>query len=138
MCGRPVTALRGFRRCLAALTPFDRSFVRHVSSMLARAAATIGDLPTARQSLRACADAPRMKTYEPEFELTVAALHAAELHMAQAADHAAWAAGLAADHQQWNVALAGYHAAARYGAPGRSGSRCEKPPPTSTGRSPGA
>ena len=84
--------------------------------MLARAAATVGDLSTARQSLDACADAPRMKTYEPEFELAVAALQAAELRMAEAADHAAWAAGVAADHGQWNVALAGYHDAARYGA----------------------
>lgn len=32
--------------------------------------------------------------------------------MAEAADHAAWAAG----RNQWNVALAGYHDAARYGA----------------------
>jgi DNA-binding CsgD family transcriptional regulator len=114
--GRPATALRGFGRCLAALTPFDQSFLRHISSMLARAAATVGDLTTAHQTLDACADAPRMKTYEPEFELAVAALHAAELRMAEAADHAAWAAGLAADHEQWNVALAGYHDAARYGS----------------------
>jgi DNA-binding CsgD family transcriptional regulator len=57
-----------------------------------------------------------MKIYEPEFELAVAALQAAELRMAEAADHAAWAAGLAADREQWNVALAGYHDAARYGA----------------------
>ncbi|MGH8959922.1 MAG: LuxR C-terminal-related transcriptional regulator [Jatrophihabitantaceae bacterium] len=115
--GRPATALRGFRRCLAALTPFDQSFLRHISSMLARAAATVGDLHTAQQSLEACSDAPRMKTYEPEFELAVAALHAAELRMAEAADRAAWAAGVAADHEQWNVALAGYHDAARYGSP---------------------
>src|SRR6185437_15380895 len=40
--GRPATALRGFRRCLAALTPFDQAFVRHISSMLARAAAALG------------------------------------------------------------------------------------------------
>jgi DNA-binding CsgD family transcriptional regulator len=46
----------------------------------------------------------------------VAALQAAELRMAEAAEHAAWAAGLAADRDQWNVALAGYHDAARYGA----------------------
>ncbi|MGH8862518.1 MAG: hypothetical protein ACRDVG_15020 [Jatrophihabitantaceae bacterium] len=96
--------------------PFDQSFLRHISSVLARAAATVGDLATAHRSLDACADAPRMKTYEPEFELAVAALHAAELRMPQAADHAAWAAGVAADHEQWSVALAGYHDAARYGA----------------------
>jgi ATP/maltotriose-dependent transcriptional regulator MalT len=116
MRGRPVTALRGFRRCLGSLTPFDQSFLRHISSLLARAAATVGDLSTAHRSLEACADAPRMKMYEPEFELAVAALQAAELRMAEAADHAAWAAGLAADREQWNVALAGYHDAARYGA----------------------
>src|SRR6185437_10938410 len=114
--GRPATALRGFRRCLAALTPFDQAFVRHISSMLARAAAALGELDTARQALAGCADAPRMKTYEPEFELAVAALLAAELRMAEAADHAAWAAGVAGDHNQWNVALSGYHDAARYGA----------------------
>ena len=114
--GRPATALRGFRRCLGSLTPFDQSFLRHISSMLARAAATLGELSTAHQALDACADAPRMKMYEPEFELAVAALQAAELRMAEAADHAAWAASLAADHDQWNVALAGYHDAARYGA----------------------
>jgi DNA-binding CsgD family transcriptional regulator len=114
--GRPATALRGFRRCLGSLTPFDQSFLRHISSMLARAAAAVGDLTTAHQALDACADAPRMKMYEPEFELAVAALLAAELRMTEAADHAAWAAGLAADREQWNVALAGYHDAARYGA----------------------
>ncbi|HJQ01983.1 MAG TPA: LuxR C-terminal-related transcriptional regulator [Jatrophihabitans sp.] len=116
MRGRPTTALRGFRRCLGSLTPFDQSFLRHISSMLARAAATVGDLSAAQQSLDACADAPRMKMYEPEFELAVAAVQAAGLRMAEAADHAAWAAGLAADREQWNVALAGYHDAARYGA----------------------
>jgi DNA-binding CsgD family transcriptional regulator len=56
-----------------------------------------------------------MKTYEPEFELAEAALLAADLRMAEAADHAAWAAGVAGEHSQWNVALAGYHDAARYG-----------------------
>ena len=114
--GRPATALRGFQRCLAALTPFDASFVRHISSLLARAAAAIADLATARQSLDAAADAPRMKTYEPEYELAIAAVFASELRMAEAAEHAAWAAGIAADHEQWGVALAGYHDAARYGS----------------------
>lgn len=113
--GRPATALRRLRRCLAALTPFDRTFERHISSMLARAAADVGDIDTAQAALAECVNAPRMTTYEPEFELSVAALHAAQLHMTQAADHAAWAAGLAADRSQWNVALAGYHDAARYG-----------------------
>ena len=115
MRGRPASALRHFRRCLAALTPFDRSFLRHISSMLARAAASTGDLTSARAALDGCANAPRMKTYEPEFELAVAALYAAELRMAEATDHAAWAAATAADHAEWNVALAGYHDAARYG-----------------------
>jgi DNA-binding CsgD family transcriptional regulator len=36
--------------------------------------------------------------------------------MVEAAEHAAWAAGIAADREQWNVALAGYHDAARYGS----------------------
>lgn len=114
--GRPATALRGFRRCLAALTPFDHAFVRHISSMLARAAAAVGDLDTARRALAGCADAPRMKTYEPEFELAEAAVLAADLRLAEAAEHAEWAAGLAGEHSQWNVALAGYHDATRYGA----------------------
>lgn len=114
--GRPATALRGLGRCLAALTAFDRTFERHICSMLARAATTLGDVDAARGALDDCANAPRMTTYEPEFELAVAALHAAQLDMARAADHAAWAAGMAADRSQWNVALAGYHDAARYGA----------------------
>ncbi|MGH3472780.1 MAG: helix-turn-helix transcriptional regulator [Nocardioidaceae bacterium] len=113
--GRVATALRRFRRCLAALTPFDESFVRHISSMMARAAAAIGDLPTARTALSSCVDAPRLKTYEPEFELAEAAVRAAELRMPEAVDHAAWAAQIAASRAQWTVALAGYHDAARYG-----------------------
>ncbi len=114
--GRAATALRGFQRCLAGMAPFDRPFLRHISSMLARAAAAAGDVATAQQCLDACADAPRIKTYEAEFELAVAAIYAAQLRMAEAADHAAWAAGIAADHEQWGVALAGYHDAARYGS----------------------
>ena len=114
--GRPQTALRGFRRCLASLTPFDRSFERHIVSMLVFAAAAVGEVDVARRALDGCADAPRMKTYEPEFELAVAALAAAELRMDEAADQAAWAAGVAADRGQWNVALIGYHDAARYGS----------------------
>jgi DNA-binding CsgD family transcriptional regulator len=114
MRGRPVGALRSFQRCLAALTPFDQSFVRHISSMLARAAAAAGQLPLCHSVLDACAHAPRMKTYEPEFELARAAVLAAELRLAEAADHAAWSAGAAADFAEWNVAVAGYHDAARY------------------------
>ncbi len=114
--GKAATALRGFQRCLASITPFDRPFLRHISSMLARAAAAVGDVAMAQQCLDACADAPRIKTYEPEFELAAAAVYAADLRMAVAADHAAWAAGIAADREQWNVALSGYHDAARYGS----------------------
>ncbi len=114
--GRVAVARRGFERALAALGPFDQLSLRHVSSMLARAAAVLGDVPGARAVLAACADAPLMPTYEPEFELAVAAVLAAELRMDEAADRAAWAAGVAADRAQWNVAIAGYHDAARYGA----------------------
>ena len=57
-----------------------------------------------------------MKPYEPEWELAEAAVLAAGLRMDEAADRAAWAAGIAADNQEWNVAVAGYHDAARYGA----------------------
>jgi DNA-binding CsgD family transcriptional regulator len=114
--GRPVTALRSFRRCLAALTLFDEAFLRHISSMLARAAAAAGDVAAGTATLDACADAPRMKTYEPEFELARAALDAAELRLSEAADRAAWAASVAADYAEWNVAVSGYHDAARYGA----------------------
>lgn len=114
--GLPATALRGFRRCLATLTRFDESFVRHISSMLSRAAAAAGDLATCQDILESCAHATRMKIYEPEFELARAAAHAAQLRLGEAAEHAAWAAGTAADRSQWNVAVAGYHDAARYGA----------------------
>jgi DNA-binding CsgD family transcriptional regulator len=114
--GLPVTALRSFRRCLAGLTRFDEAFLRHISSMLARAAAAAGDPATCRSTLESCANAPRMKTYEPEFELARAAEYAAELRLDEAAEHAAWAAGTAADHAEWNVAVSGYHEAARYGA----------------------
>ena len=57
-----------------------------------------------------------MKTYEPEWDLAEAAVAAAGLRMSEAADRAAWAAGVAADQQTWNLVLAGYHDAARYGA----------------------
>ena len=64
----------------------------------------------------ASAGQPRMKPYEPGWELAEAAVLAAGLRMDEAADRAAWAAGIAADNQEWNVAVAGYHDAARYGA----------------------
>jgi DNA-binding CsgD family transcriptional regulator len=113
--GRAATAVRRFRRCLAAVSPFDQFMCRHLNSMLARAAATAGDLGAAAAALRAGAAQPRMKTYEPEWELAQAAVLAAGLRMDEAADRAAWAAGVATDNQEWNVALAGYHDAARYG-----------------------
>ena len=81
--------------------------------MLARAAATVGDLGTAAAALQAGATQPRMKPYEPDWELAEAAVLAAALRMDEAADRAAWAAGIAADNQEWNVAVAGYHDAAR-------------------------
>ena len=76
----------------------------------------VGDLGTAAAALQAGTSQPRMKPYEPEWDLAEAAVPAAELQMDEAADRAAWAAGVAADHQEWNVVLAGYHDAARYGA----------------------
>lgn len=114
--GQADTAVRRFRRCLAAVSPFDQFIVRHLNSMLARAAATVGDLGTAAAALQAGATQPRMKPYEPDWELAEAAVLAAALRMDEAADRAAWAAGIAADNQEWNVAVAGYHDAARYGA----------------------
>ncbi len=114
--GQGGTAVRLFRRCLAAVGPFDVFITRHLNAMLARAAATVGDLGTATEALEAGAGQPRMKPYEPEWDLAEAAVLAAGLRMDEAADRAAWAAGVAADHQEWNVVLAGYHDAARYGA----------------------
>ncbi len=84
--------------------------------MLARAAAACGDLEVAAAALEAGADQPRIKTYEAEWELAEAAVLAASLQMDQAAERAAWAAGVAADSQLWNIAVTGYHDAARYGA----------------------
>ncbi|MDQ1496442.1 MAG: hypothetical protein QOG69_2925, partial [Actinomycetota bacterium] len=114
--GQADTAVRRLRRCLATLGPFDQFVARHLNSVLARAAAASGDLDTATSALEAGAEQPRMKTYEAEWELAEAAVLAAGLHMDQAAERAAWAAGVAADSQLWNIAVAGYHDAARYGA----------------------
>jgi hypothetical protein len=79
--GQADTAVRRFRRCLAAVSPFDQFIVRHLNSMLARAAATVGDLGTAAVALQAGATQPRMKPYEPEWELAEAAVLAAALRM---------------------------------------------------------
>lgn len=114
--GKASTAVRRFRRCVAALSPFDQFMARHLNSMLARAAANVGDLDAAAAALQAGAGQPRMKTYEPEWELAEAAVLAAALRMEEAADRAAWAAGVAADNQEWNVVVSAYHDAARYGA----------------------
>jgi DNA-binding NarL/FixJ family response regulator len=114
--GLPATAMRRFRRCLAGIMAFDRTSVPHVSAMLARAAAAVGDLKSAHAAFDGCADMRGMRAYEPEFELSVAALLAAELRMDEAAERAAWAAGTAFDRAQWNDAVAGYHDAVRYGA----------------------
>ena len=113
--GQAASAVRLLRRCMAALSPFDQYIGRHLNSVLARAAATVGDLDTAAGALAAGAGLPRMKTYEPDWDLAEAAVAAAELRMDEAADRAAWAAGVAADNQEWNGALAAYHDAARYG-----------------------
>jgi len=114
--GRGDTAVRRFRRCVAGVSQFDQFIVRHLNAMLARAAATVGDLETAAAALAAGSGQPTMKTYEPEWDLAQAAVLAAELRLDEAADRAAWAAGVAADQRTWNVVLAGYHDAARYGA----------------------
>ena len=114
--GRGDTAVRRFRRCVAGVSQFDQFIVRHLNAMLARAAATVGDLDTADAALAAGSDQPPMKTYEPDWDLAQAAVLAAELRLDEAADRAAWAAGVAADQHTWNTALAGYHDAARYGA----------------------
>ena len=114
--GRGDTAVRRFRRCVVGVSQFDQFIVRHLNAMLARAAATVGDLQTAAAALAAGADQPTMKPYEPEWDLAEAAVLAAELRLDEAADRAAWAAGVAADQRTWNVVLAGYHDAARYGA----------------------
>ena len=114
--GRADAAMRLLRRCLAGVSPFDQFIVRHLNAILARAAATAGDLGTATAALAAGAGKPRIKPYEPDWELAEAAVLAAGLRMEEAAERAAWAAGVAADQRIWNAALAGYHDAARYGA----------------------
>ena len=117
--GRGDTAVRRFRRCVAGVSQFDQFIVRHLNAMLARAAATVGDLETAAAALAAGSDQPKMKPYEPEWDLARAAVLAAELRLDEAADRAAWAAGVAADQRTWNVVLAGYHDAPRLDTAGR-------------------
>ncbi len=114
--GQGGTAVRLFRRCLAGVSPFDQFMVSHLNAVLARAAAAVGDIPAAEAALAAGRDKPRIKPYEPEWELAQAAVLAAGLRMDEAAERAAWAAGVAADQRIWTSALAGYHDAARYGA----------------------
>lgn len=113
--GQPLVAERQFRRCLAALSSFDQFIVRHLSAMLARAAAMAGDVDAAAKAFELAGTAPRMKTYEPDWDLATAAVLAVSLRMPEAVDAAAWAGGVAADQQQWNVAVIAYHDASRYG-----------------------
>ena len=84
--GRGDTAVRRFRRCVAGVSQFDQFIVRHLNAMLARAAATVGDLPTAAAALAAGSGQPTMKTYEPEWDLAQAAVLAAELRLDEAAE----------------------------------------------------
>jgi DNA-binding CsgD family transcriptional regulator len=114
--GRGGAAVRLFRSAVVGVSPFDQFVIRHLNAMLARAAATVGDIATAEAALAAGQDKPRIKPYEPELELAQAAMLAAGLRMDEAAERAAWAAGIAADQRIWHAAVAGYHDAARYGA----------------------
>ncbi|HUZ39539.1 MAG TPA: LuxR family transcriptional regulator [Streptosporangiaceae bacterium] len=113
--GQVRTAGRLFRRAASALTPFDQGFGHHVWSMVARAAAAAGNVDEASAALDVPAGAPRMKIYEPEWELARAAVLAASVRMDEAADRAAWVAGVAAARCQWSVALTACQDAARYG-----------------------
>src|SRR4051794_18202830 len=113
--GQAGPARRLFARCMAGVSPFDQFMTRPLGAMLARAAATCGDVPAAHAALASVADGTRMKTYEPEYDLAEAATLAADLQLAAAGERAAWAAGVAADQGQWSIAVAGYHDAARYG-----------------------
>lgn len=114
--GQSVTARELFARSLADHSPFDSFMERHLAAMVARAAAACGDVASGTAALDAAADKIRMKTYDPEDDLAEAATLAAALRMREAAERAAWAAGVAAAQSQWNLAVAGYHDAARYGA----------------------
>ncbi|MGH8888349.1 MAG: helix-turn-helix transcriptional regulator, partial [Acidothermaceae bacterium] len=116
MRGRAATARQLFARCLAEHSPFDSFMERHLGAMLAQASATCGDIDAATTALKAAADKIAMKTYDPEDDLAEAAVLAASLCMDDAAERAAWAAGVAAAQSEWNLAVRGYHDAARYGA----------------------
>ena len=113
--GQVRTANGLFRRAASALNPFDQTFLRHLRSMVARSAAAAGRVTEARAALEVPPGTPRMKVYEPEWELAEAAVLAASLRVDEAADRAAWVAGVAAARGQWNVAVAACHDAARYG-----------------------
>ena len=113
--GQVRTANGLFRRAASALNPFDQTFLRHLRSMVARSAAAAGRVAEARAALEVPPGTPRMKVYEPEWELAEAAVLAASLRVDEAADRAAWVAGVAAARGQWNVAVAACHDAARYG-----------------------
>jgi len=113
--GQATTARQLFARCLAELAPFDQFIERHLGAMFARAAVMCGDVGAAAAALAAGAQKTGMKTYEPEDELAHAAVLASSLRMDDAAERAAWAAGVAASQSEWSVALMAYHDAARYG-----------------------
>lgn len=113
--GQVQTANMLFRRAVAGLNPFDQTFLRHLRSMVAHSAAAAGRVEEARAALDVPSGTPRMKVYEPEWELAEAALLAASVRMDEAADRAAWAAGVTAARGQWSVAVTACHDAARYG-----------------------
>lgn len=116
--GRCRTALELFGRSLDLVMPFDRMSRRHIGAMVAQAASALGDIAAASAGLD-LPDAPVLKTYEQQRILAEAALLAAQLHLEEAAERAAWAGGVAADLSQWSIATSAYHDALRYGA-GRS------------------
>jgi DNA-binding CsgD family transcriptional regulator len=114
--GDAAAARRLFAGCLAEHSPFDSFMERHLGAMLARAAVATGDVDAAEATLRDSARKVRMKTYDPEDDLAEAAVLAWSLRLDDAAEAAAWAAGVAASRAQWSTAVIGYHDAARYGA----------------------
>jgi DNA-binding CsgD family transcriptional regulator len=116
--GRTGSAARLFRRCLSALTPFDLTFARHLHSMLARSEALAGHVTASRAAFDVGDAPPNMPPYEPDWDLAEAALSAAEVHLTEAADQAAYVARVAAARSQWTTALYAGYDAARYGAAG--------------------
>ncbi len=105
--GDAATARRLLASSLADHTPFDAFMERHLGAMFARAAVACGDIDAAGAALRDAEGKTRMKTYDPEDDLAEAAVLAASLRLDDAAERAAWAAGIAASRSQWNVAVAG-------------------------------